>query len=105
LIEAAYCGPGLGVSVMQARNRARHYQESRRLEKLALAVWVCLLVGASAGAGNHQRATVFEGFPTIPVPAGNTLAEARMNLGKGILHDSHTSGTNQPACSTCQQAR
>ena len=75
------------------------------MEKLALAVWVGLLVGTSAGVANHQRATVFEGYPSLPVPAGNTLAEARMNLGKGILQDSRASATNQPSCSICQQAR
>jgi hypothetical protein len=75
------------------------------MEKLALVVWVALLVGASAGVANHQRATVFEGYPTVPVPAGNTLAEARTNLGKGILHDSRASSTNQPTCSACQQGR
>jgi cytochrome c peroxidase len=90
---------------MQARKRVRHYRERGRMEKLALVVWVALLVGASAGAANDQPATVFEGYPTVPVPAGNTLSEARMNLGKGILHDIRASATNQPACSACQQAR
>jgi cytochrome c peroxidase len=90
---------------MQARNRVRHYQESLRLEKLALAVWVALLVGASTGVANHLRSTMFEGYPAVPVPAGNTLAEARSNLGKDIFEDRRAPSTNEPACSTCQQAR
>lgn len=74
------------------------------MEKLALAVWVSLLVGTSAGIANHQRVTVFDGFPALPVPAGNTLTEAQESLRKGLAYDRRASSTHQIPCSDCQLA-
>lgn len=69
------------------------------MEKLALSVWLALLFGT--GVANHQPTSVFEGFPALPVPAGNTLTEAQEEPRKGLVYDRRASSA-PPSCSNCR---
>jgi hypothetical protein len=72
------------------------------MEGLALFVWLAVAVGTFAGsAGEHRGSTPEGGFPAVPVPAGNSLGEARANLGKQLLLDTQLAGTLGPSCADC----
>jgi len=75
------------------------------MERLALSLWVVLTVGtlASCGDADYQVA-VPAGFPELLVPAGNSLTEARVNLGKRLFYDKQLSRTQEIACSSCHLA-
>ena len=75
------------------------------MERLALSLWVVLTVGtlASCEDGNYEVA-VPAGFPDLPIPAGNGLTEARVNLGKRLFYDKQLSRTQEIACGSCHLA-
>jgi len=72
------------------------------MEGLALFVWLALAVGTFAGAASERRGPrPDDGFPAVPVPAGNSLSEARQPLGKGLFPDPQIARPQEPACTDC----
>ena len=75
------------------------------MERLALSLWVALTVSTLAGCADAEfRVPVPEGFPALPVPAGNSLSEARVELGRRLFYDKQLSRTKEIACGNCHLA-
>jgi hypothetical protein len=50
------------------------------MERLVLSVWLTVVARTFAGGADRVHAAAPTGFPTLPVPAGNMLTEARFVL-------------------------
>ena len=71
------------------------------MEKLVLSVWLTIVAGSLAGCADDYQVAVPAGFPNLPVPAGNMLTEARVELGKRLFYDKQVSRTGEVACASC----
>jgi len=74
------------------------------VERLALSVWLTVVAGTLAGCADDDQVALPATFPRLPVPAGNMLTEARVELGKRLFYDKPVSGTGAVACAVCQLA-
>jgi cytochrome c peroxidase len=75
------------------------------MERLALSLWIALTAGILAGCTNESpQVDLPAGFPTLPVPAGNSLTDARVSLGKRLFYDKQVSRTSEISCSSCHLA-
>jgi hypothetical protein len=72
------------------------------MERLALSLWLALTVGTLAGApaARHQ-APLRASFPKLPVPAGDSLSEGRVELGRRSFHDRQLTHTTGIGCANC----
>jgi cytochrome c peroxidase len=76
------------------------------MERLALSLWLVLTTAVLAGCADGRNvAPLSSGFPTLPVPAGTTLTEARVNVGQRLFYDKQVSRTHGISCSDCQGSR
>ena len=76
------------------------------MERLALSVWIALAVVTLAGTANaddHSMAT--SRFPKLPVPAGDSLTEAKAELGRRLLYEKQVSPRHPPGCKAIEQYR
>lgn len=71
------------------------------MEKLVLSVWLTVVAGSLASCADDYHVAVPPGFPALPVPAGNMLTEARVELGKRLFYDKQVSRTGEVACASC----
>ena len=71
------------------------------MEKLVLSVWLTVVAGSLASCADDYQVAVPPGFPALPVPAGNMLTEARVELGKRLFYDKQVSRTGEVACASC----
>lgn len=69
-----------------------------------LSVWLTVVAGTLAGCAGDYQVAVPAGFPNLPVPAGNMLTEARVELGKRLFYDKQVSRTGEVACASCHLA-
>ena len=72
------------------------------MERLVLSVWLTVVAGTFAGGADRIQAAAPNGFPTLPVPAGNMLTEARADLRSRLFFDKPLAGTGN-ACATCDR--
>lgn len=71
------------------------------LEGLALVLWLALSTVILAGCSDDRKvAHLSDAFPTLPVPAGSTLA-ARLNVEERLFYDGLVSATTTISCSRC----
>jgi len=76
------------------------------MERLALSLWFVLTTAVLAGCADGRNvAPLSSGFPALPVPAGNTLTEARVNVDQRLFYDKQVSRTHGVSCSDCQGPR
>jgi cytochrome c peroxidase len=59
------------------------------------------VAGSLAGCADDYQVAVPPGFPSLPVPAGNMLTEARVDLGRRLFYDKQVSRTGEVACASC----
>ena len=75
------------------------------MERLALAIWLTLTAAMLAGCSDERHvAPLPDGFPALPVPAGNTLTDARVNIGKRLFYDRQVARKREVSCSSCHLA-
>jgi cytochrome c peroxidase len=77
------------------------------MERLALVVWIALTAATLVACDDDRSdplVAVPDGFPALPVPAGNSLNEARVSLGKRLFYDEQLSRTREISCNSCHLA-
>jgi hypothetical protein len=76
------------------------------MERLVLSVWMALAVATLAGAANAaDQPMATPRFPKLPVPAGDSLTEAKAELGRRLLYEKQVPPRHRPGCSRCQFGR
>lgn len=68
------------------------------MEHLVLIVWSALMAGALADVAVDHRREVPIHFPTVPVPAGDTLSAARSRTAKRTFLDGDAWQVRGPMC-------
>jgi hypothetical protein len=73
------------------------------MARLALSVWVALTVLTLIACFDDRPATRWATFPKLPVPAGDSFAEARLNPGNRLVYDQRVSRTQGSSCTNCRR--
>lgn len=68
-------------------------------------VHVLLFALLVVGCTDEFEVDVPADFPALPVPADNTLTDARVSLGKRLFYDTQLSRTHEVACGSCHLAQ
>jgi hypothetical protein len=68
------------------------------MEHLVLIVWSAIMAGTLAGGAVDQQREVPIHFPTVPVPAGDTLSAARTRTANRTFPDGRARHGRSPAC-------
>lgn len=75
------------------------------MERLVLSLWFALTAVILAGCSDDRHlAPLPNGFPPLPVPAGATLTDERVNVGQRLSYDKQVSRMQGITCSGCQGA-
>ena len=71
------------------------------MERLALSLWIALTAVTLAGSHGRDEVSAPRSFPKLPVPAGNSITEAKGNLARRLFHDKQLSPANDTSCGDC----
>jgi hypothetical protein len=73
------------------------------MARLALSVWVALTVLTLIACVDDRSATRWAELPKLPVPAGDSLADVRLNPGKRLVYDQRVVRTPGSSCTNCRR--
>lgn len=70
------------------------------------AIWIGAILSAQGPAPSSYAWTLPASFPAPPVPAGNPMSAAKVELGRHLFYDTRLSGNGTQSCASChEQAR